>query len=107
MGELDTNTPVAPLVAPSVQGRIIADQAKYNVQYVQPAYLKPSGYVTPQNVSDLALLSTMQQAGLVDSTSNLSDAEKLRVAQIARFQRNRESITNLSLIHISEPTRPY
>lgn len=97
MGELDTNTPIAPLVAPSVQGRIITDKAEYNVQYVRPAYLKPSGYVTPQNVNDLALLGTMQTAGLVNTATNMSGAEKLRVAQIARFQRNRESITNFNI----------
>lgn len=97
MGDLETNTPIAPLVAPSVQGRVIIDQAKYNVKYVQPAYLKPSGYVTPQNVNDLALLGQMQAAGIVANTVNMSGAEKLRVAQISRFQRNRESITNFNV----------
>lgn len=97
MGDLDTNTPIAPLVAPSVQGRVIIDQAEYNVKYVKPAYLKPSGYVTPQNVNDLALLGTMQQAGVVSNTVNMSGAEKLRIAQISRFTRNRESITNFNV----------
>lgn len=97
MGDLDTNTPIAPLVAPSVQGRVIIDQAEYNVKYVKPAYLKPSGYVTPQTVNDLALLGTMQQAGVVSNTVNMSGAEKLRIAQIARFTRNRESITNFNI----------
>lgn len=97
MGELDTSTPIAPLVAPSVEGRIMVDKAKYGVQYVTPAYLKPAGMITPQNVNDIAMLQTLQQAGFIGNARNMSDAEKLRVAQVAIYARNRQAITNFNV----------
>lgn len=98
LGELETSTPIAPLVAPSVQGRVLLEEARYDVQYVEPAYLKPSAMITPENVTNIALLTVMQEAGLIDSVSNMSEQEKLRVAQVGKFLRNRQSIRNFNIL---------
>lgn len=98
LGELDTSTPIAPLVAPSVQGRVLMDQAKYSVTHVQPAYLKPSAYITPKNVTDLAILTNMRQAGFIGQGNDMSLTEKLRMAQVGIFARNRDSITNFNIL---------
>lgn len=97
LGDLDTSTPIAPLVAPSIEGRIMADKAEYNVRYVKPAYLKPSGMVTPQNVNDIATLESLRQAGVISNVRTMSDVEQLRVAQAARYARNRQAITNFNV----------
>lgn len=98
LGELDTSTPIAPLVAPSVQGRVLLDQAKYNVTHVTPAYLKPSAFITPKNVTDLAIINNMRQAGFIGQTNDMSLTEKMRMAQVGIFARNRDSITNFNIL---------
>lgn len=98
MGDLDTSTPIAPLVAPSVQGRVLLNKAEYNVTHVKPAYLKPSGYITPKNASDLALLGQMRESGVVTSQAETTLTDKMRIAQIGLFARNRESISNFNVL---------
>jgi hypothetical protein len=98
LGKLETSTPIAPLVAPSVQGRVMLENARYDVEFVEPAYLKPSAMITPSNVTNLALLGTLQEAGIIENINNMTDQEKLRVAQVTKFLRNRRSIVNFNIL---------
>lgn len=98
LGQLETSTPIAPLVAPSVQGRVMLEDARYEVNYVEPAYLKPSAMITPENVTNIAMLTILQQSGIIENINNMSEQEKLRVAQVGKFLRNRQAIRNFNIL---------
>lgn len=95
VASLKTYSVIAPLVAPSVKGRPIDGKGQADVKFIKPAYLKPTGTVTPSNVYDTALLNQLRNAGVIGLGGNmLSAGEALLVAQIEKFTLNRQSIDN-------------
>lgn len=99
LDELDTTQALAPFVSPLVQAKPIVSQGSFEREYVKAPYLKPARSLTPDTVYDASLLSTLQDAGLIRSANGrMSEAERLRVAQISEFNRLRESIDNRKVL---------
>lgn len=95
LDELDTTQPLAPFVSPTAQGKPLVSAGEFKRDYVKAPYLKPADIVTPDTVYDSALLALLQQGGIIRTTNGkLSDEEKLRIAQITKFNRLRQSIDN-------------
>ena len=95
VASLKTYSVIAPLVAPSIKGRPIDGKGQADVKFIKPAYLKPTGTVTPDNVYDTALLNQLRTAGVIGIGSQmLSAGEAMLVAQIEKFTLNRQSIDN-------------
>ena len=57
VGELNTATPLAPFVTPSVGARPIKVGESGKVDFVKPAYLKPMMTVMPADLQNSALVS--------------------------------------------------
>lgn len=99
VGEINTTTPLAPFVAPTVAGRPIKTADSGNVKYVKPAYLKPKTVVTPADVYNTALVARLRQSGILATGSNqLSPAEALLIDQIQKYQMLHDSIDNRKLL---------
>lgn len=97
LDELDTSQPLAPFVSPLAQGKPISTQGEFKRQYVKAPYLKPADVVTPDTVFETALISQLQQRGLIGRGA-MSAGEQLLVAQISKFNRLRQSIINRKVL---------
>lgn len=99
VGELQTTAaPLAPFVIPQAQARAIANNATYIAQSVPCAYLKPSQFIRPGTVQDMALIGSLRNAGLIGRTGQMTMAEQMLVAQTGAFAHLRQSIDNRKLL---------
>ena len=103
IAELETESDIAPLVAPQIPGKPFDRNTAIQVSHVKPAYLKPKNQVTTSNSFDLALVRKLREAKILATGSQaLSDQEKLILAQIETIQRNRNSIDNRKVLMAAE-----
>ncbi|HEY4712922.1 MAG TPA: major capsid protein [Aquirhabdus sp.] len=90
---LNLDNPIAPFVSPCVEGRPIKESGTANVQFLQPAYLKPKSTITPCTVYNAAVVARLRELGLIGA-GKLSYAESLQVAQVEKLRLNHDSIDN-------------
>lgn len=94
VGEIKSYVPVAPLVRPKVQGRVIMDKTVVNVTHLNPAYLKPAIAVEPSDYVDVELLEALAKYKAIDSAINgqqtTDDAWQIAASQA--YNTCRESI---------------
>lgn len=102
IADLDIQSDIAPLVAPTVAGKAFDPSTAVAVNFVSPAYLKPKNMVTPGNAWDTALVARLRDAGLISTAANLSVAEQYMIAQIETMKRNRDSIDNRKVLMAAE-----
>lgn len=103
IAELETESDIAPLVAPQVPGKPFDRTTAIQVSHVQPAYLKPKNQVTPATAWDTALLARLRDAGIISTGNNqLSTAEQYMIAQIETMKRNHDSIDNRKILMAAE-----
>ena len=99
VGELNTATPLAPFVTPSVGARPIKVGESGKVDFVKPAYLKPMMTVMPADLQNSALVSQLRKFGVIATSSNrLSDADLLLIDQAQKALYLRQSIENRKLL---------
>ncbi len=95
LGDLETATPLAPYVAPHVEGRPILERGTANVTTIKPAYLKPKAVITPCQVYDSRLFEALKTAGIIaNAGGRVSDGDRLVLDQFAKQKRLRDSIDN-------------
>jgi Phage major capsid protein E len=92
LGDIETETPIAPFVAPCVEGRIIDSQGTAKVSSINPAYLKPRDVVTPCKTYEQNLFNMLSDSKVISTNMSLQD--QLIFSQIYKQQRLRESIDN-------------
>lgn len=103
LAELNTVHDLAPLVAPHQPGKPFDTKRAAKVDFVVPAYYKPKNMVTPATAFDEALLERLRAAGVISTGSQqLSDQEKMMIAQIAVMKRNHDAIDNSVLLMATE-----
>lgn len=103
VAELDTESDIAPLVAPQIAGKSFDRTNAIQVDHVKPAYLKPKNQVTPAEAWDTALLVRLRDAGIISTgTNRLSTAEQYMIAQIETMKRNHDSIDNRKILMATE-----
>ena len=103
IAELETESDIAPLVAPQVPGKPFDRTTAIQVSHVNPAYLKPKNQVTPATAWDTALLARMRDAGIISTGNNqLSTAEQYMIAQVETMKRNHDSIDNRKILMATE-----
>lgn len=103
IAELETESDIAPLVAPQIPGKSFDRTTAIQVNHVTPAYLKPKNQVTPATAWDTALLARMRDAGIISTGNNqLSSAEQYMIAQVETIKRNHDSIDNRKILMATE-----
>ena len=103
IAELETESDIAPLVAPQIPGKSFDRTTAIQVNHVTPAYLKPKNQVTPATAWDTALLARMRDAGIISTGNNqLNSAEQYMIAQVETIKRNHDSIDNRKILMATE-----
>lgn len=103
LAELNVVHDLAPLVSPHQPGKPFDTSRSAKVDFVKPAYYKPKNMVTPATAFDEALITRLQEAGIISTGSQqLSDQEKMIIAQIAVMKRNHDAIDNSVLLMATE-----
>ena len=103
LAELNTVHDLAPLVSPHQPGKPFDTKRAAKVEFVKPAYYKPKNIVTLATSFDEALMERLRTAGIISTGSQqLSDQEKMMIAQIAVMKRNHDAIDNSVLLMATE-----
>lgn len=103
LAELNTVHDLAPLVSPHQPGKSFDTKRAAKVDFVKPAYYKPKNIVTLATSFDEALMERLRTAGIISTGSQqLSDQEKMMIAQIAVMKRNHDAIDNSVLLMATE-----
>ncbi|ELO6156133.1 major capsid protein [Escherichia coli] len=103
IAELETESDIAPLVAPQIPGKPFDRTTAIQVQHLNPAYLKPKNQVTPATAWDTALLARLRDSGIISTGSNqLSTSEQYVIAQIETMKRNHDAIDNRKILMAAE-----
>ena len=103
LAEINTVHDLAPLVSPHQPGKPFDTKRAAKVDFVQPAYYKPKNMVTLATSFDEALMERLRTAGIISTGSQqLSDQEKMMIAQIAVMKRNHDAIDNSVLLMATE-----
>lgn len=99
LAELSTVHDLAPLVSPQQPGKPFDTTSAAKVEFVSPAYYKPKNMVTLATSFDEALMERLRSSGIISTgTQQLSDTEKMIIAQIAVMKRNHDAIDNSVLL---------
>lgn len=103
IAELDIKSDIAPLIASIYEGQAFDPSTAVQVDFVQPAYLKPKNQVRPAESWDTALVARLRDAGVINSgTNQLSQQDLYMIAQIETMKRNRDSIDNFKILMAAE-----
>jgi hypothetical protein len=103
IAELETESDIAPLVAPQIPGKPFDRTTAIQVSHVNPAYLKPKNQITPATAWDTALLARLRDSNIISTGSNqLSTSEQYVIAQIETMKRNHDAIDNRKILMAAE-----
>ena len=103
VAELETESDIAPLVAPQIPGKPFDRTTAIQVQHLNPAYLKPKNQITPATAWDTALLARLRDSNIISTGSNqLSTSEQYVIAQIETMKRNHDAIDNRKILMAAE-----
>ncbi|EOR08325.1 major capsid protein [Acinetobacter tandoii] len=103
IAELETESDIAPLVAPQIPGKPFDRTTAIQVQHLNPAYLKPKNQITPATAWDTALLARLRDSNIISTGSNqLSTSEQYVIAQIETMKRNHDAIDNRKILMAAE-----
>ena len=103
IAELETESDIAPLVAPQIPGKSFDRTTAIQVSHVNPAYLKPKNQITPATAWDTALLARLRDSNIISTGSNqLSTSEQYVIAQIETMKRNHDAIDNRKILMAAE-----
>jgi Phage major capsid protein E len=103
LGDIETEEPLAPFVAPCVEGRPISSQGTANVTTIRPAYLKPKESITPCTIYNSSIFNVLKEAGVIASGGGqLSQSDQLVLDSFEKQARLRRSVDNRKRLMASE-----